>query len=838
MKKFLRTSSLAALCLFAHSVHAQCVTTNLNWDYLDFNDPSFTQNTLAICQTQKFAFGTQALTITNNYTSANILGENTSSTSEAGTYGTGADVQFMGNGVITVTFQNAVTNTKFSVYDVDYSQVVTVTALNGATPVNVNMAKVSGSILTIANNGLTNPSATASANAAATSSTDGAINVDIINAITSFTITVTATGVKTTGPAGDREDGSFWISDIQACSVGSFPVNDRLVSQPWTGMPSYVLAVNNNKVYYVDPVTGKARFLFRDAGNNNINSVAYDPVNKFVYYTYSLTGSAANDKILRRYDYNTDTMGIVMNDVSVLGFPLYDNGVESGAASFYNNSLYLGIEGNGTNSTGGRESKIYKIDFNGSHFPIAASQVYGIDGTGHDWGDFGVTNGTLYDFDADAGNENLYVVPLISRATTIAVSPAAPKQTSIDWQENLFNIGNTGSSPSTGFIATYTSAGVQGTQTIITVNGVAETGSWGDGAEAFKPKADFGDAPASFDPDPTSPALHEKDTSLRLGAAESIEWNKTASTNADADTDEDGLPFVRILTSAGNYYTDLDVYNNSGANATVCAWIDFNGNGVFETSEGVSQTVTSAAATQRIQLLWPAVVTTLTDNSNTFIRIRVTSATNNMTTANPTGYFYNGEVEDYYVVVNSIPLDVKLTQFTVSKINEQKVNIFWTVDDEERGTDYEIQRSTNGTTWQTIDQQIAEDDIGLVTYHFSDLSPVRPVSHYRLKYTDIRNKIHYSRVQKVQFSSVHSFKIYPNPVVDKATLHIESLIQDNGYLQITDMQGKIVHEEKAVILIGHNTFSLPTYNLEAGVYNVRLSFSKEMFNNKLFVVKN
>ena len=32
---------------------------------------------------------------------------------------------------------------------------------------------------------------------------------------------------------------------------------------------------------------------------------------------------------------------------------------------------------------------------------------------------------------------------------------------------------------------------------------------------------------------PTSPALHEKDTSLRLGAAESIEWNKTASTNAD-----------------------------------------------------------------------------------------------------------------------------------------------------------------------------------------------------------------------------------------------------------------------------------------------------------------
>src|SRR3712207_8613333 len=45
--------------------------------------------------------------------------------------------------------------------------------------------------------------------------------------------------------------------------------------------------------------------LFRS--NENINSMAYDPYSKILYYTYSLTGSASTNKTIKKYDFNTET---------------------------------------------------------------------------------------------------------------------------------------------------------------------------------------------------------------------------------------------------------------------------------------------------------------------------------------------------------------------------------------------------------------------------------------------------------------------------------------------------------------------------------------------------
>jgi hypothetical protein len=842
---------LGALLVQSASAYAQCSsgysTASLNWDYLDFLDPSFPQNTLALCQNQRFAFGTQTVTVTTTFGNSasplsKIVGENSTITAKTGTYSTaGDDVQFMGDGRITFTFDNAVSNLKFSLYDIDYKQKVTVTALNGISPTLVSLAKVSGTVLTIAPVGQPSmsSSATASTNAVQTGSTDGTINVDIAGPITSFTITTTLTGTDTQGKPDTQEDGSFWLSDIQACTSGSFPSDYRSVAQPWAGMPSYVITALDNQVYYVDPATGKARFLFQDPGTNNINSVAYDPVKHYIYYNYSLTGSPATDKALRRYDYNMDTMGIVTNDIgALLNIPIYDNGVESGGASFYNGSLYLGIEGNGTNGTNGRESKVWKIDFNASGFPVAACQVYGIDGTNHDWGDFGVTNGTLYDFDAKAGFDNLYVIQLFSRIATVPTAPASPKQTAIDWQENLYNIGNTGSTnPNTGYVATYSAAGVEGTPHTITVNGVAISGSWGDGAESFKPKLDFGDALSSYDPNPLTPAMHEKDTALHLGPAESIEWDKTSSALANADANDDGLPYVQILTTSGNYYTDLDVYNNSGSNATVCAWIDFNGNGVFDASEGITKTVSTSPASQRIQLFWTGVVTSLSNNSFTYLRIRITSASNGMTASNPTGYFYNGEVEDYYLMVNSIALPLRLKDFSVQKKNEQQVNLHWDIENDDVGTKYGVQRSIDGRTWKTIDERLGNAK-GDTSYSYSDQSPSKPFSWYRLELSETSNKTTYSEVKKIGFSVVRSFTVFPNPASETSQVQIETVAPGFAALQLRDVNGKVVNRQDHLLKTGKNILPLTSFNkLNEGVYTVHLSLEGNVYTTKLIIRK-
>ncbi len=815
------------------ATYGQCTTANLNWDYLDFMAPTIVS--LAQSQTQKFAIGTQSVTVTHNYSGTNIGGENQAHTGDASSYGTGADVQFTGDGTITYTFQNAVSNVRFSVYDIDYNQRITVTASNGASPVNITMARV-GTALTITGSGTTSASATGpSATAIASSSSDGTANIDITGPVTSIIITVTLTAVKTNGPASGQEDGSFWLSDMQVCSVGTFTNNYRAVAQPLPGMPSYVLTVRNSTVYYTDPATGRCHVLFTDPGHTNINSLAYDPVTKMVYYTYSLTSSPSTDYILRRYDYEMDTFGIVCSDVRTLGIVLHDNGVESGSASFYDGSLYLGIEGNGAGYTTGRASRVWKIDFSGANLPVSASQIFAIDGNNHDWGDIGVSNGVLYDFDADAGNENLIAVNLQTRAGTEPPTLVAkPRQTSIDWQENIYSIGNTGSSPSTGSIALYnTSAGTQGTANTLTYYAASPSGSWGDGADAFKPKTDYGDAPASFDPGAT-PATHNKEANLRLGATEDLENTKTASANATADgSDEDGiLSTLTIASGVTSFAFDVSVFNNTGVAATLVGWVDLNNDGVFQSSEGRTVTVNSSASQQTVSIGWSSVNVLANVGNTIFLRLRLTTAA--ITTSNSTGYFYDGEVEDYPVAISAVLPGS--TEFGVKKNTEKEVRISWK-SNASNIRYYTLQHSADATSWSDL----MEVDAAMLQngqYTTFDRNPVKPQTFYRLLSKGINGTVSISNIERVDFSLKNSVSLKPNPASTSTILQLTSIITGDAFVIVEDMTGKQVKKEQVAVTAGFNSIRLNNLEiLKSGMYNVKIVMGGEQIRTNLIIVK-
>ncbi|HRO71441.1 MAG TPA: hypothetical protein PK951_13720, partial [Chitinophagaceae bacterium] len=253
-------------------------------------------------------------------------------------------------GAITFTFADPVQDLQFSLFDIDRSQRVQFAASNGATPVNISLARVSGTTLTISNNNSPTAFVTANTTTVAGTSTDATVNVSIPGPVTSVTMTITLSGACSSScGTGGTENRSFWLSDIYGCTVSSFPDNYYEISRPFTGMPGYVITVRNNVFYYVDPATGRAKYLFTDYGHTNINSMSYDPYRRYVYYTYSLSGNNGgtntNEKSLRRYHYDMDTLGVLVPNVNTLGIPTYENGVETAAAAFYGDKLYLGIEG-------------------------------------------------------------------------------------------------------------------------------------------------------------------------------------------------------------------------------------------------------------------------------------------------------------------------------------------------------------------------------------------------------------------------------------------------------------------------------------------------------------
>ncbi len=110
---------------------------------------------------------------------------------------------------------------------------------------------------------------------------------------------------------------------------------------------------------------------------------------------------------------------------------------------------------------------------------------------------------------------------------------------------------------------------------------------------------------------------------------------------------------------------------------------------------------------------------------------RATSAANNMTTANPTGYFGNGEVEDYRVIVNGVPLEVSILDFAANKIVNEKVSLKWKVADEEMGTMYELQRSNDANSWTTIFTKTVLTSAAVNQYEFIDDYAGKLISYFR-----------------------------------------------------------------------------------------------------------
>lgn len=847
MKRILFLLFLLPFLVASFTSHAQCTGSNncsLNWDYLRFFPSAGISGytTLATSQTQNFAFGTQRLAITHNFTGSNAAGEDATNTAESGAFGTGSDVHFIGDGVITVSFQSSVTNVRFSLFDIDYNQKVTIASAGNT----VTLAKLSGSVLSLGSNGTSSAQATAAATTAvANSSTDGTLNVTISGTVSSFTITVTQTGTKTTGATSGQEHGDFWLSDISACNAGNFATNYYYVSKPFIGQPAYVLVAHNNDMYYVNPATGAAKLLFTDTEHSYFNSVAYDPVKKYVYYTFTRSGAGgtinAADKTVKRYDYNMDTLGVLINDVSTL-VPVFENGVESAAAAFYDGSLYLGIE---ASNSGSNKSIIWRIDFDANDNPVKASQVFAIAGSTHDWADIGITNGVLYDF--DGRSSVFYHQNLLTKAVTTytAASGLTPRQTSVDWNNTLYNVG----SPSTGTAGTlvpYQNNGTVNTaqQKTITFNGATAIGDWGDAGEAFKPKLDFGDAPASYDAFAEDSAVHDLDTALYLGTKVDVEWSSRGhAIYADADNYDDGMLGGAILNpTSGNFLAQVKFYNNTGSTATICAWIDFNKNGTFDASEGIAVTsLPSSSSSQTAYLSWSGIVSPLTNGSYTYIRLRITSTANSMTTSDATGYFNNGEVEDYWLPVVTSPLATELISFTAAR-KESRVLVDWKVANAEQKTVYILQRSSDGRHWENLFEEKAFSNgvssLGAAeaSYSYTDDSPLKTVSYYRLK---IKTKKEiYSPVRKVEAEETFGISVFPNPASEKATVVVTTDAPNVVQLILSAASGQQIYKQNVTLRSGANTIDLCCLEqLANGTYLLQVQAGDKTYSQQLIIKK-
>lgn len=162
-------------------------------------------------------------------------------------------------------------------------------------------------------------------------------------------------------------------------------------------------------------------------------------------------------------------------------------------------------------------------------------------------------------------------------------------------------------------------------------------------------------------------------------------------------------------------------------------------------------------------------------------------------------------------------LPITLVNFKAS-LNNNSVDVSWTTLQEVNADHFDVQRSTDDKSWQTIGTIAAHGNSSIpLNYYFTDASPSNGYNYYRLRSFDQSGKYIYSVVAIVRGSASAGVKVFPNPASSYVNISLGNDITANQVIRLTDIYGKVL-QEKQVNNAAGTTLSLPVGNYPKGIY--------------------
>ncbi len=198
-------------------------------------------------------------------------------------------------------------------------------------------------------------------------------------------------------------------------------------------------------------------------------------------------------------------------------------------------------------------------------------------------------------------------------------------------------------------------------------------------------------------------------------------------------------------------------------------------------------------------------------------------------------------------VLNSlVSLPVKWLRFDVTRWNDD-ARLDWKVANEESNKYYEVQRSTDGNRFTTLnrvdktgtgsgEQEYRYTDPGITTLGVA-------VIYYRLKQVDIDGKFSYSEIRMLNLGLNNSrITVYPNPVHQGFYVVIPAASsgrQSQYLLELCNASGqKIQKRNISPQQAGNYYFDISRLSLASGIYLLRISRDGEWLENRqLFIQK-
>ena len=190
---------------------------------------------------------------------------------------------------------------------------------------------------------------------------------------------------------------------------------------------------------------------------------------------------------------------------------------------------------------------------------------------------------------------------------------------------------------------------------------------------------------------------------------------------------------------------------------------------------------------------------------------------------------------------NNNPLPVKLLKFN-ARLVKTNVDLNWSTGEEINNKGFDVERSTNGKTFEKIGFVKGSGNSTLVNnYSLTDGNAFEKTNvstlFYRLKQFDFNGAFTYSNtvIVKKDIGNNEPVFVYPNPFKDKLNIDFAALAKGEITVQIIDISGKIIENKKVEVLPGNNSILFETNHLVNGVY--MMNIVGEGINKTLKLVK-
>ncbi len=173
--------------------------------------------------------------------------------------------------------------------------------------------------------------------------------------------------------------------------------------------------------------------------------------------------------------------------------------------------------------------------------------------------------------------------------------------------------------------------------------------------------------------------------------------------------------------------------------------------------------------------------------------------------------------------VNCTTIPLTLIEFAAKKVNnntETTVSLKWTTADEVNVSHFDLEKSSDGITFNPIGKVGARNGKTLTDYVFVDKTPANGINYYRLRMVDFDGSQGLSKVVSVAIGTTVSNKMKIYPSVTKDVLNIETTSIETATLKVTDMLGRVILSKKIEASEVSLLTTLSVSALPNGVYSV------------------